>query len=52
MTKTRYGLIAGLAGAAFAAWRYFGRRGTSAESMLANTTRGEVIFRNDPSMYP
>jgi hypothetical protein len=52
MTKRQYGLIAGLAGAAFAAWRYFGRRGTVADEATANVTRGEVIYRNDPAMFP
>ena len=52
MTKKHYGLIAGLAGAAFAAWKYFGRRGTAAEQMADHSSRGEVVYRNDPSMYP
>jgi hypothetical protein len=51
MTKKHYGLIAGLAGAAFAAWKYFGRRGTAAEAMTGSS-RGEVIYRNDPAMFP
>ena len=50
MTKRQYGYIAGLAGAAFAAWKYFGRRGTIAEQMSASRSRGEVIYRNDPSI--
>ena len=51
MTKKQYGLIAGLAGAAFAAWKYFGRRGMHAEH-AASSSRGEVIYRNDPSVFP
>jgi hypothetical protein len=50
VTKKQYGMIAGLAGAAFAAWKYFGRRGTIAEA--TGSSRGEVIYRNDPSMFP
>jgi hypothetical protein len=51
VTKKHYGLIAGFAGAAFAAWKYFGRRGMNAH-VSAEPSRGEVIFRNDPTMYP
>ena len=50
MTKKQYGLIASLAGAAFAAWKYFGRRGTSGEPMATASSHGEVIYRNDPSL--
>ena len=50
MTKKQYGLIAGLAGAAFAAWKYFRRRDTR-EPMPVNN-RGDVIYRNDPAMFP
>ena len=52
MTKKQYGLIAGLAGAAFAAWKYFGQRGMNAAHTATGSSRGEVIFRNDPSMFP
>ena len=46
MTKSRYGMIAGLAGAAFAAW-WFRRRQTSRANLSASNT-GEVIYRNTP----
>jgi hypothetical protein len=50
MTKTRYGMLAGIAGAAFAAWWYSRRE--SARRMSQSAQRGfdhgEVIFRNTP----
>ena len=46
MTKSRYGMIAGLAGAAFAAW-WFRRRQTGRANLSASNT-GEVIYRNTP----
>jgi hypothetical protein len=45
MTRSRYGLIAGIAGAAFAAW-WWRRRG--AGQMTDGRERGEVIFHNHP----
>ena len=45
MTKNRYGLLAGIAGAALAAWYWRSRRGSHAE--LASES-GEVIFSNTP----
>ena len=48
MTRSRYGMLAGIAGAAFAAW-WFRRRGTVAEQMAtASSDRGETIFTNSP----
>jgi hypothetical protein len=44
MTRSRYGLLAGIAGAALAAW-YWRRRG-SHSNPAAN--KGEVIFSNTP----
>ena len=46
MTKSQCGMIAGLAGAAFAAW-WFRRRQTGRASLSASNT-GEVIYRNTP----
>jgi hypothetical protein len=47
MTRARYGLLAGIAGAAFATWWY---RGRSAARQLTgiNSSRGETIYRNTP----
>jgi cyanate permease len=47
MTKSRVGMLAGIAGAAFAAWWWQQRSGSSAESTTAHE-RGEVIFSNAP----
>lgn len=47
MTKSRYGMIAGIAGAAFAAW-WWRRRGAGARQVTAGTEKGEVIFNNHP----
>jgi hypothetical protein len=44
MTKTRYGMLAGIAGAAFAGWWWRNRR----SSAHINNERGEVIFSNSP----
>ena len=43
MTRSRYGLLAGIAGAALAAW-YWRRRGQTS----ASGDKGEVIFSNTP----
>ena len=45
MTKTRYGILAGIAGAAFATWWY--RFRPEVETTPARD-RGETIFRNTP----
>lgn len=45
MTRSRYGMIAGIAGAALAAW-WWRRRGTTGH--LGDFERGEVIYRNSP----
>jgi hypothetical protein len=51
MTKRRYGMLAGIAGAAFAAW-WYSRRDSLARRMSQSTragaNHGEVIFRNSP----
>jgi hypothetical protein len=47
MTKSRYGMIAGLAGAAFAAW-WWRRRQTGRANPGAASRTGEVIYRNTP----
>ena len=49
MTKSRYGLLAGIAGAAFAAWWFRGRTDWVARGMSsASSTHGETIYRNSP----
>ena len=45
MTRTRYGMLAGIAGAAFAAW-WWRHRGSAHPD--AGFERGEVIFSNSP----
>jgi hypothetical protein len=52
MTRSRYGLIAGIAGAAFAAW-WWRRRApaTTTGELTGAHERGEVIFRNTPVPY-
>jgi hypothetical protein len=45
MTRSRYGMIAGIAGAAIAAW-WWRRRGTHAGPV--GRQKSEVIFRNTP----
>jgi hypothetical protein len=51
MTKKRYGMLAGIAGAAFAAW-WYSRRDAMARRMSqpsqGGSAHGEVIFRNSP----
>jgi hypothetical protein len=47
MTKSRFGLIAGFAGAAFAAWWWQQRIGSRTPVTHAHE-RGEVIFSNSP----
>jgi len=44
MTRSRFGMIAGIAGAAFAAW-WWRRRGAQP---AWNASKGEVIFHNHP----
>ena len=46
MTKTRYGILAGVAGAAFATW-WFRFRNAHGDLAAAHE-RGETIFRNTP----
>ena len=45
MTRNRYGLLAGIAGAALAAWYWRSRRGHG----QGGNEKGEVIFRNTPA---
>lgn len=45
MTRGRYGLLAGIAGAALAAWYWRGRH-RSGETL--GSERGETIFSNTP----
>jgi hypothetical protein len=46
MSKSRYGMLAGIAGAAFAAWWWRGR--TAARRIDTGNSRGETVFRNTP----
>jgi hypothetical protein len=46
MTRSRYGMIAGIAGAALAAWWWNRNRGAAARNTMGG--RGEVIFHNHP----
>jgi hypothetical protein len=48
MTRSRFGLLAGIAGAAFATWWMRHRR--SHTSMTSASDRGEVIFSNSPQV--
>ncbi len=47
MNRSRYGMLAGIAGAAFAAWWWNRRRGGNAGQTIGRE-RGEVIFHNHP----
>lgn len=47
MTKKRYGLIAGIAGAAFATWWMRRRRSVRGLSQMSQD-RGDVIYSNSP----
>jgi hypothetical protein len=47
MTRSRIGLIAGFAGAAFAAW-WWQQRNAAAATVSHSHDRGEVIFSNAP----
>jgi hypothetical protein len=48
MTRSQYGILAGIAGAALAAW-WWQRRDSMIRGMSrAGRERGEVIFRNAP----
>ena len=53
MTRSRYGMLAGIAGAAFAAW-WWRRRGDQVTRGMsqAGHDRGETIFSNSPAVYP
>ena len=46
MTKTRMGILAGLAGAAFATWYYQFR--TASMATMTASDRGETIYSNTP----
>lgn len=46
MTRSRYGMLAGIAGAAFA-WWYRKRRGART-TPFADEERGEVIYSSTP----
>jgi len=48
MTRSRYGLLAGIAGAAFATWWWRGHKGARRLSTNGTHERGEVIFSNTP----
>ena len=46
--QQRYGLLAGIAGAALCTW-WFRRRGTVAQQMAAGSPQGETIYSNAPT---
>jgi hypothetical protein len=46
MTRSRYGMLAGIAGAAIAAWWWRGRNASRRTD--TGRSRGEVIFRSTP----
>jgi hypothetical protein len=48
MTRSRFGLLAGIAGAAFATWWWRRRDAMISGMSHAGHERGEVIFRNTP----
>jgi hypothetical protein len=53
MTRTRYGILAGIAGALAAAWWWRHRTETVASGMSeAGHERGETIFSNSPVINP
>lgn len=51
MTKSRYGMIAGIASAAFAAW-WWRRRADWVARGMSEADRGETIFSNSPAVNP
>ena len=51
MTRTRYGMLAGIAGAAIAAWWWSRRTDWMARGM-SDADRGETIFSNSPIANP
>lgn len=51
MTRSRYGMLAGIAGAAFAAWWRWGRRDRMAQGM-SEAGHGTTIFSNSPTVNP
>jgi hypothetical protein len=52
MTRTRYGMIAGIAGALAAAWWWRHRTDAVARGMAEAGQRGETIFSNAPVINP
>ena len=48
MTRSRYGLIAGIAGAALAAWWWRSRYSHGDNALTPSQLKEEVIFRNTP----
>jgi hypothetical protein len=48
MTKSRYGLLAGIAGAAFATWWYRRTDWVARKMSSSSSDRGETIFSNTP----
>jgi hypothetical protein len=51
MTRSRYGILAGIAGALAAAWWWRHRMDTVARGM-SDHNRGETIFSNSPIANP
>jgi hypothetical protein len=52
MNRSRYGMLAGIAGAAFATWWLRKRRMAGRSSWMSEAERGEVIFSNAPVAEP
>ena len=53
MTRTRYGILAGIAGALAAAWWWRNRMDSIARGMSeAGHEHGETIFSNSPVVNP
>jgi hypothetical protein len=52
MTRSRYGILAGIAGALAAAWWWRNRMDAIARGMSEERERGETIFTNSPVVNP
>ena len=52
MTRSRYGMLAGIASAALATWWWRRRSDWVARGMSQGAERGETIFSNAPVVNP
>jgi hypothetical protein len=52
MTRSRYGMLAGIAGAAIMTWWWRHRADAVARGMSEAGHRGETIFSNSPVVNP